>query len=518
MVDIRKVEGRTKKEAMALACIEYGKNFTLLGEKEVKKGGILGIGQRSVYEVRIMLTDPKNDITLIDKKLESDEREMKKHRAIDASEMAERVVSISKNLIENQNAIRQNALNQIQARNEEVYIERQEKTTAEIEISDSKKDDVYGYIDKKMDRFEDKMRFILETYLQNKAQEPMLQKQDQREYSEKPYEKIYSERQYSQEDRITAPLSKRKSSLERDLESMEESRIAQIALTGKRKDKEEVYIDIEDTGNKIKIYGNVIESALENLRRREFPDDAVEAIKEYLTTASNARYIKSERVVREEIERYFDENLLLEDGIQVSNKKKIVVLVGPTGVGKTTTIPKLAATHIRSKRDVHFVTIDNYRIAAEEQLQKYAKIMKVPFTVAKTPEDLRNEVRKIGQNAVLFIDTVGRSPKATRDIVEMSKYFSSIGRFDIDIKLVMSATVKYHDALDILDTFRVANYKGVIITKIDETSYLAPVVSAVMKNRIPISNITYGQTVPNDIAEATKGRSKIIKGLYAGSL
>lgn len=257
-----------------------------------------------------------------------------------------------------------------------------------------------------------------------------------------------------------------------------------------------------------------MEESFNFLRQREFPEEVLLELREYLLTSSNARFFQSKDVIKEEIEKYFSSRLLLANGIDVGAKKKIVVFVGPTGVGKTTTIPKIAAQYMRSGRRVSFVTIDNYRIAAVDQLQRYASIMKVPFTSASTPEALRAEIRKLDSSSLLFIDTMGRSPKSVEEIIAMSKYFNTVGRFDMDVQLVMSSTAKYKDALKIMNAFKPANYKGIILTKVDETDYLASSLCAISKSKVPITYVTYGQGVPKDIAPAKRYAHKMLEGLF----
>lgn len=270
--------------------------------------------------------------------------------------------------------------------------------------------------------------------------------------------------------------------------------------------------DVEDNSDVNVADG--MEESFNYLRDREFPEEILLELREYLLTSSNARFFQSKDVIREEVEKYFAERLILSNGIEVGAKKKIIVFVGPTGVGKTTTIPKIAAQYLKSGKKVSFVTIDNYRIAAVDQLQRYASIMKVPFTSASTPEALRAEIRKMDNSSLLFIDTMGRSPKGAEDIVAMSKYFTTVGRFDMDIQLVMSATAKYKDALKILNGFKPTNYKGVILTKVDETDYLASSICAITKKKLPITYITHGQGVPKDISTAKKYGYKIMEGLF----
>ncbi|MEI0747899.1 flagellar biosynthesis regulator FlhF [Brachyspira pulli] len=260
-----------------------------------------------------------------------------------------------------------------------------------------------------------------------------------------------------------------------------------------------------------------MEESFNYLRDREFPEEVLLDLREYLLTSSNARFFQSKDVIREEVEKYFSDKLMLANGIEIGAKKKIIVFVGPTGVGKTTTIPKIAAQYMKSGKKVSFVTIDNYRIAAVDQLQRYASIMKVPFTSASTPEALRAEIRKLDNSSLLFIDTMGRSPKSAEEIVAMSKYFTTVGRFDMDIQLVMSATAKYKDAVKILNGFKPTNYKGVILTKVDETDYLASSICAITRKKLPITYITYGQGVPKDISTAKKYGYKIMEGLFGSS-
>ena len=259
---------------------------------------------------------------------------------------------------------------------------------------------------------------------------------------------------------------------------------------------------------------DAMEESFNYLRDREFPEEALLNLREYLLTSSNARFFQSNEIIKEEIEKYFTNRLILSNGIDIGHKKKIIVFVGPTGVGKTTTIPKIAAQYIRAGRKVSFVTIDNYRIAAVDQLQRYASILKAPFTSASNPEALRAEIRKMDNSSLLFVDTMGRSPKGTDEIISMSKYFSTVGRFDMDIQLVMSSTAKYKDSVKILEAFKPANYKGIILTKVDETDYLASSVCAIIGTKIPITYVTYGQGVPKDISTAKKYGKNIIENLY----
>lgn len=543
MVDIRTIRAKDKTDALAKARIEYGSNFVILTGKDIKVGGIFGIGTKTEHELRIMLNnsiydrkyedkidreDFEENEGLQSKKFLSDRREMKKHtETIDGAEMAERVVVLTKALKEAARERSENAMKQSSMQDTK-HIDNFNPPPILRHASSNMLSDSASDIDDKVAKLvEDKVKDIVQEYLLQKL--PNINKTKEHEkydYNEEldlsssQISEYINSKEYSKSkqdifeiDEIEDKSDRRENEIKNTINDIKEYR-EENKLNRERKD----YLSISSSkiakSRKVKEDTDAIEESLQFLRRREFPDEILEEIKEYLLTASNARFFQSKDVIKEEIERYFTEKLELLNGIDVGTKKKIIVLVGPTGVGKTTTIPKIAAAHLKTGKKVSFVTIDNYRIAAVDQLQRYASIMKVPFTSATTPEALRAEIRKMDSSSLLFVDTMGRSPKGAEDIVAMSKYFATVGRFDIDIQLVISATVKYNDALKILTAFKPTNYKGAILTKVDETDYLASSVCAISKMKTPLSYITFGQGVPKDISTAKKYNKKIIESLY----
>lgn len=543
MVDIRTIRAKDKTDALAKARIEYGSNFVILTGKDIKVGGIFGIGTKTEHELRIMLNnsiydrkyedkidreDFEENEGLQSKKFLSDRREMKKHtETIDGAEMAERVVVLTKALKEAARERSENAMKQSSMQDTK-HIDNFNPPPILRHASSNMLSDSASDIDDKVAKLvEDKVKDIVQEYLLQKL--PNINKTKEHEkydYNEEldlsssQISEYINSKEYSKSkqdifeiDEIEEKSDRRENEIKNTINDIKEYR-EENKLNRERKD----YLSISSSkiakSRKVKEDTDAIEESLQFLRRREFPDEILEEIKEYLLTASNARFFQSKDVIKEEIERYFTEKLELLNGIDVGTKKKIIVLVGPTGVGKTTTIPKIAAAHLKTGKKVSFVTIDNYRIAAVDQLQRYASIMKVPFTSATTPEALRAEIRKMDSSSLLFVDTMGRSPKGAEDIVAMSKYFATVGRFDIDIQLVISATVKYNDALKILTAFKPTNYKGAILTKVDETDYLASSVCAISKMKTPLSYITFGQGVPKDISTAKKYNKKIIESLY----
>jgi flagellar biosynthesis protein FlhF len=186
-------------------------------------------------------------------------------------------------------------------------------------------------------------------------------------------------------------------------------------------------------------------------------------------------------------------------------KGKIMVLVGPTGVGKTTTIAKFAAifgvTNTASL-SVRIITIDAYRIGARDQIEKYGDLMGVPVSLVDNRRDLKREIDLHQDKAdLILIDTIGKSPKDSVKIGEMKELLDAIGS-RAEMHLVLSASTKTNDLLEIMRQFEPFNYQAVILSKLDETMHIGSIICALAEKRKPVSYITDGQIVPEDIKKA----------------
>lgn len=177
----------------------------------------------------------------------------------------------------------------------------------------------------------------------------------------------------------------------------------------------------------------------------------------------------------------------------------IAALVGSTGVGKTTTVAKLAAQFIlkHGSRQIALITTDNYRIGAHEQISTYGKILDVPVRIAGDAEELRQHIDSFSDKRLILIDTAGMSQRDMR-LAEQLKTLQH-GDLPIQSYLVMSATTQYKAALEIMEAFRVLEPQATILTKFDEAASKATVLSALIEKRLPISFVTDGQQVPEDI-------------------
>ena len=177
----------------------------------------------------------------------------------------------------------------------------------------------------------------------------------------------------------------------------------------------------------------------------------------------------------------------------------IIALVGPTGVGKTTTIAKLAARYAlrHGKQNVALVTTDSYRIGAHEQLRIYGRILDVPVHVANDSKELNKILKGLSDKRLVLIDTAGMSQRDVR----LSEQFSVIhdGSPLIRSFLVLSATTQYSSLDETVRVFGAAEPEGCIITKTDEASSLGPVLSVIARHQLPMAYVANGQRVPEDI-------------------
>ncbi|UUZ97287.1 AAA family ATPase [Paenibacillus sp. P25] len=179
--------------------------------------------------------------------------------------------------------------------------------------------------------------------------------------------------------------------------------------------------------------------------------------------------------------------------------------VGPTGVGKTTTIAKLAAEQVlKHQRKVGFITSDTYRIAAVEQLKTYATILNVPLEVVFSPLDLGKAFEQLKDRDLIFMDTAGRNFRNEMYVSELNALLQSRGQSETF--LVLSLTTKYKDMKAITDNFSKFKLDKVLFTKMDETDSYGAIVNLIREYGIQTSYIADGQSVPDDIAELNEQR------------
>lgn len=196
---------------------------------------------------------------------------------------------------------------------------------------------------------------------------------------------------------------------------------------------------------------------------------------------------------------------------------KLVYFIGPTGVGKTTTIAKIASRlSVVEKKKIVLLTADTYRIAAAEQLRTYANILEVPFRIIYTPQEIRTAIEDYAAYDYIFVDTSGHSQKNTdqRDDT-LALLRAADGQAEKEVYLVVSATTKYRDLLNIADAYQKLTDFRLVFTKLDETQCQGNLFNLRLHTDAPMSYVTCGQNVPDDIGEFDA--QKTVKLLLGGN-
>lgn len=195
---------------------------------------------------------------------------------------------------------------------------------------------------------------------------------------------------------------------------------------------------------------------------------------------------------------------------------KTVFFVGPTGVGKTTTIAKIASKFsVEHKKKIALLTADTYRIAAAEQLRTYANILEVPFRIIYTVEEMESSLRDFQSFDYVFVDTAGHSHQNSEQKNMMGTFIHSVdGVVEKEVYLVVSATTKYRDLKSIADAYKeVTDYK-IIFTKLDETTAFGNLLNLKLYTNADLSYVTCGQNVPDDIEDFNA--QSTVKNLLGG--
>jgi flagellar biosynthesis protein FlhF len=245
----------------------------------------------------------------------------------------------------------------------------------------------------------------------------------------------------------------------------------------------------------------------ELLKENDFTESYIRRLVERMKKEFSLEQLENFDAVQDQVVEWIGES------IRIYHEKDrgtpiVFIVVGPTGVGKTTTIAKLAALYgISAARPnkVRIITIDNYRIAAKEQIETYGNIMGIPVACAETYTDLKKFLALYQDVDRIFIDTIGKSPRDFVKLAEMKELLEAAsGR--ATVHLALSATTKAADILEIMGQFEPFGYSSVIITKLDETSRVGSIISTLAERGKAVSYFTDGQRVPQDIELATPVR------------
>lgn len=279
---------------------------------------------------------------------------------------------------------------------------------------------------------------------------------------------------------------------------------------GQKEQKEQNNINVSSLENEMNEMKKLLNTVVNNTRKEEQEDKLLTLLKELdidLDYYSELKKRIGDKDINEELKKIVSDDIK----IATDDLKGKVVLVGPTGVGKTTTIAKLAGKlSLIDKKKVGLITVDTYRIGAVEQLKTYAEIMNIPFKVVITMKEMEEAVESMEDCDVVLIDTTGRSSKNSMQISELRAF---IEKAEPDyISLVISSITKNRDINIILEGYKELNYNDIIITKLDETSVYGSLYNIERMSNKPIRFITTGQNVPDDIKNPSK--EEIVKFIF----
>ena len=305
--------------------------------------------------------------------------------------------------------------------------------------------------------------------------------------------------------------------------SISEQRIAQQMthlqdLTGEVQDMKKVLEQLSEfvKYSRMPALPQVFKMALKRLLENEVHEELAKAIVQTAYARTDPKNYNNTRMVMETIFSLLRQMIRVAPPLEKLNRKPyVVVLVGPTGVGKTTTIAKIAANmKLLHKRDVALISADTYRIAAIEQLQTFANIATIPMSVVYSPSEMQKSVFKYREKSLILIDTVGRSPKNAEQLADLQRFVDAAE--PNEVHLVMSLTSSSKTMMEIADKFKPLRPNRLIFTKSDEATGPGVMLNVLYKQQIPVSYLTTGQVVPNDIVPAN--HASIAKLVYKGGL
>lgn len=316
------------------------------------------------------------------------------------------------------------------------------------------------------------------------------------------------------DDRADTNAPKQSEILEKKLDSLHDMLRNQIVKEEETDKKEDSKPAVRPENNaNFKSLKLIYNKLLENEVSEKYANAIINDIENSMKKESNLDSILAS--VYQKIILKFGEPEAIED----DDRRKIVFFIGPTGVGKTTTIAKLASDFkLTRSKSVAMITADTYRIAAVEQLNTYASILDVPVNVIYSPSEIVESIEELSDYQMIFVDTAGRSHKNAEQRDEIIEMISNVRNSGIDadiiIFLVMSVTTKYRDMVNICDAYKSLNAYRLLFTKLDETDSVGNILNIKLYTGAPISYTTCGQNVPDDIESVDV--QKLAKSLLGG--
>lgn len=454
---IKKFQGKTKEEAIAAAKSELGNQVVILNIKEVGKGGLFGIFKKSEYEVTAAIED---EVSI--SSFGSNFEKVSEHSApispdalrpeSNFSAVADEAIPLTPN---------EDSLKSAFQEVSEV-LKKSEQSPSESAIAKHSKSQ----------QVVDSMNETVP------AQEPEF----------RPL--------FGQEHTTAAPQNKTAAKTG----AFESPKATEGSSFLNRATSNRSFLKI--------LYNTLLEHELEEV----YINQLLEDMGKILASGNSLDYLISNVYQKMVLKMGKPKTIQLrEDG-----QPKVVFLVGPTGVGKTTTIAKLASMfQVGMHKKVGLITSDVYRIAATNQLAEYARILKAPFAICYTPENINELVASQADCDLILIDTVGFSHMNVEQRENLEQLLNALdAKYQRDIYLVLSATTKRGDLKAIIDVYKEFTDFDLIFTKLDETSTYGNVYNMKLYSGVELSYVTTGQTVPNDIEVVDS--QKMVRQLLGG--
>ena len=478
---INKFQGKTKEEAIAKAKEDFGPNAVIMNMREVKPKGIFRAFKNSLYEVTAAVDERENYMNAISSIVN---QQKKTENNIDLA--ADEKIEIPRPVRSENDSLSKSFAKSFTMTQSQPSVQPKptlaSQQTASLQTSFEQK--VMGQSSSAL-----KPQTTLQSHSAQTTQSPFVHAEEK---------KIASVQDGKKED-VNVQMQKKLD----DLSDILEQKLTNIA--------DEITQEKQQSAEELNLIRMLYSILLKNEVHEKYVNQIMDEVEKVIRPGNSVDTILSNVY----------QKLILKFGqprtIDVSGRKpNVIFFIGPTGVGKTTTIAKIASKYkVESNPKIAFITADTYRIAATEQLRVYANILDAPMSIVYSYEDLNEEVERYSDYDLIFVDTAGFSHKNEKQREDTKELLAGLSEeYKREVYLVLSATTKYRDLLDIVDVYHeISDYK-LIFTKLDETSSYGNLLNIRLYADAELSYVTNGQNVPDDIE--VFDTQKIVKQLLGG--